>query len=240
MTNPVKNVKLSGYTGLQAGMIKNASSETFTNAGVVAGGEVNYKGTFLRGQVGFGTAASSSLQFGHTFDIGRNMGLELSANAQNTMSSISKGHASSDMPYSLNSFSNNKEGGQIETTTDVSGYSKTESSWRKSDSRYGVQAKLTFGSSRAKFGVGVEAGYHSDNNPKLSYENVSNSLTNTNINGKNFDVQTHVNGYAVTVSEQSEGFVTPLVSADIYLGKECSLKIETDLYKLGAVFGRNF
>ena len=243
MTNPLKNVKLTGYTGVQAGAVRNASNETYANAGAILGGEVNYKGTFLKGQVEAGTALGSKLELGHTFDIGRNMGLEISANAQRSMGlASSKGQKGNDIPYSISTgVSINTESGELhEINYNEQGSVKAGGSWRKSDSRYGLQAKLTFGSEKARFGAGIEAGMHSDNRPTVSYESINNTTIDVIIGDKKISDNYSQNVQGVVVSQKTKGFVTPTLSADINLGKGFSLNAKADFYQGSAGIRYNF
>ena len=246
MTNPVSKsnkVQFTGYAGAQAGLVRNVSNEIYANAGAMLGGEINYKGTFLRAQIGRGTATSKSVELGHTFDIGRNMGLELSAKAQDSRSLIAKGDACATINSKAQGTvtDKNKETGEnAQVLYNYSDSAKIKTKWSMADSRLGGQAKLTFGSSTARFGVGVEAGIHYDNKPTVGYNYSSNYTLDADIYGEKKTIQFQSKADGTLVENTTKGYVTPAVSADIKLNKHLSFNANADLYQAQAGIRYNF
>ena len=230
MTEPLSNkVQLTAYAGVQGGVIKSPTDKAYTNSGAILGGEINYKGTFLRGQVEAGTALGGKLELGHTFDIGRNMGLELSAKAQFNKSLIGNNtyNASADVVhnYDLN-VTDNQNAYLVNVTSPVS--SDFSTSWKGGETRIGLGAKYTFGSNKVKFGIGAEAGFRKGNQPNMTYTLESNSdmKLSSNENQHNY----HQEYSSVVVEGNNSGFyATPTVSADIKLNNHLSLNANADL-----------
>jgi len=219
MTEPVvaQKIQVSGYTGVQAGIESTPlyriatenniriKSDSHLDAGAVLGGEANYKGTFARAEVGLGTALSGKVELGHTFDIGRNMGLELSAKAQTSRSLIGKNQA-----YVR------AEAVDISDTMQLRDGAEAGEDWSSGVKRLGAAAKLTFGSKKVKFGVGFESGI------------AKGSAPDTNLN-----VEAHANNNhasaEMSIRNKTEYYGTPTVSADIKLGKKLSFNANADL-----------
>lgn len=83
MTIPIsKKVQTEFYAQGNAGVLRNPAGENFSNIGAALGGEINYKGTYLKAEAGAGTALSGRVELGHEFDIGKNLGFEISSKAQ--------------------------------------------------------------------------------------------------------------------------------------------------------------
>ena len=72
MTIPIsKKVQTEFYAQGNAGVLRNPAGENFSNIGAALGGEINYKGTYLKAEAGAGTALSGRVELGHEFDIGK-------------------------------------------------------------------------------------------------------------------------------------------------------------------------
>lgn len=228
MTEPVSNkVQLSGYTGVQAGVINTPSSQetvanpgqlrisyptsTYMNAGAILGGEISYKGSFARAEVGAGTALSGKIELGHTFDIGRNMGLELSGKAQANMNLIKSDYSADVVVVDNNS---------------VTG-AGIEQKWRPGETRLAGATKLTFGSTKAKFGVGIEAGSRKSLRPDMNYD-----LT-AKAGATEFTMQG-------SIKNKSQFYATPTLSADVKISKNLSFNANADLNQAQAGIRWNF
>ena len=72
MTTPIsKKVQTEVYAQGNAGVLRNPAGENFSNIGAALGGEINYKGTYLKAEAGIGTAVTGKVELGHEFDIGK-------------------------------------------------------------------------------------------------------------------------------------------------------------------------
>ena len=228
MADPITNkVQVTGYAGAQAGVVNTPSSQvsqfnpgqvrffnptdTYMNAGAVLGGEISYKGSFARAEVGAGTALSGKIELGHSFDIGRNMGLELSGKAQANMNLIK-----SDYSASVYAGDNNLASGV-----------GIKQKWRPGETRLAGAAKLTFGSTKAKFGVGIEAGSRKSLRPDMNYD----------LTAKAGATESTMQG---SIKNKSQFYATPTVSADVKISKNLSFNANADLHQAQAGIRWNF
>lgn len=224
------NFKVSGYAGIQAGAVKNAANETYANAGGVVGGQVNYKNAFLKAQVGMGTAMSNEVQLGYNFNLGKNMGLEISAKSQNSRSLISDEVTNNPIDYHGSCDISTANGTQ---SVQYTGHTDLSLSHPKSDSRLGAQAKLTFGSKNTKIGIGIEAGHRNTAFYRANVTDGSNYKVNIDSN-HNANIDTKG---IISLQNNSEGYVTPVLSADVKfnklgkIGKHLSANVNVDLYQ---------
>lgn len=213
MTPPIQNkpvITAKGYAQANAGVIKNAADEVYSNLGATIGGEVNYKNTYLRGEAGAGTALTGKLEIGHEFDIGKNMGLDLSAKGQYTRSNSTS---------SLHAIFDYTESGE----TNGVPYTKQELrtanvNWNAGETRLGAQAELTFKSKNAKFGVGLEGGLRHSTSPDID-------INFANGNGTPVSVKKDLN--------KQTGYITPTLSAEVQLGKKSNFSFvaNADMYQ---------
>ena len=228
MADPITNkVQVTGYTGVQAGVVNTPSSRvtiatpgqvritnptsTYMNAGAILGGEISYKGSFARAEVGAGTALSGKIELGHSFDIGRNMGLELSGKAQANMNLIKN-----KLKFSSTAVNNNLTSGV-----------EVNQKYNTGETRLAGAAKLTFGSTKAKFGVGVEAGSRNNISPDMNY----------NLTAIAGPTQ---NTMQASVKNKPEFYATPTVSADVKISKNLSFNANADLHQAQAGIRWNF
>ena len=239
MTEPVsKKLQVSGYTGLQAGVIKSPTDKAYANAGAILGGEANYKGTFLRGQVEAGTALGGKLELGHTFDIGENMGLELSAKTE-INKSLTSNNTFNAGTKNINSLTlvNTGDCSQV-VNVNVPLNSEYSASWKGGETRTGMAAKLTFGSKKAKFSIGAEAGFRKGNRPDMAYSFEGNSTIDILVNGQVQSQKTVASAFC-TSKTNNQLYATALVSADLQTGKQTHLKLNADLQRGEITFVKN-
>ena len=242
MSNPITNkVQVTGYAGVQAGIINNSAKEKFLNTGAVLGGEARYKGAFARAQVMGGTAIGAEAQLGYEFDLGKNMGLELSAKTQmykNLVSDLGSTTHTAEFHHNAE-YSIVNEQGQTEIINQSFDENHT-SSWNHSMQQTGLKAQLNFGSEKARFGVGIEAGTRNSQRPNISYS----SDINSNIDIKNGDkivnVQNLAQVTAVNVDNGVKGYITPTVTAKVNLGKGFTFNASADLNQGQAGIRWNF
>ena len=234
MTEPVSNkVQLSGYTGIQAGLIRNSAKENFLATGVVLGGEVSYKGAFARTQVMGGTTVGAEAQIGYEFDLGKNMGLELSAKTQMYKNMVNDLGSTTlnlnPINYQAEHTINNQEGQAI--IINESFENNYTSSWKHGMQQTGLKAQLNFSSGKAQFGVGIEAGTRNSIRPNISHSSNINSTIEIKEGDKTIDVQNIAKVTAVKVDNGVEGYVTPTFTAKVNLGKNFSFNANADLYQ---------
>ena len=202
-------------------IVVSAKNDTYLNVGAVLGGEANYKGTFARAEVGLGTALNGKVELGHEFGIGKNMGLELSAKAQTSRSLVDKNIASVIAQTAYNSDNFNVEQKTV---------SKKE--WHSGMDRLGAGVKLTFGSKKAKFGVGFESGIAKGTAPDKNLSALSLIYLDQDI-----VAEAKPN---IRIHNKASYYGTPTVSADIKLSKNLSFNANADLNQAQAGIRWNF
>ena len=97
MTQPITNttpVKANAYVQVEGG-VNNYTNARGLNLGATLGGEINKGGTYANAEVGYGTTFKARAEVGHEFNIGKNMGLDLSANAEYKKSTVSNTYTTS-------------------------------------------------------------------------------------------------------------------------------------------------
>ena len=234
MANPNK-VQLSGYTGLQAGFIRNSANENFLTTGAVLGGEARYKGIFARAKVLGGTAVGAEAQVGYEFNLGRNTGLELSAKGQMYKNMVnvfgSETKTSNYDRHDLTTIHNEDQ----TTTIDGSFSDNYSESWNYGMQQVGLRAQLNFGSEKARFGVGVEAGTRNSLRPNISYTLHDHHAVDLNQGGETVNVNDIINKVSIKIDNGAEFVVTPVITANLELGKGVSLNANTDVLSQGNV-----
>ena len=205
-------VQVSGYAQANGGIIKNPADEKYANIGAALGGEINYKGTYLKAEAGAGTALTGKLELGHEFDLSKNMGLDISAKAT-ANKTLKSSKLMSNFNYNVNG---------------ILGEMSSVTTWHPGDVRVGLQPELTFKSKndKFKFGVGVEGGWRKSTSPDiehnylLEYKPETGSPVNLNDTVK-YDLN------------KSGAYITPTVSAEVKLGKigDFSLVANADMYQ---------
>lgn len=144
---PKEQPKVTYNAGLQAG-VKAYGVDKIPLLGANAGANVEYKGFHAGAELTAGTALSLNTEIGKEFDINKNCGLDLSANASHTMSTLGK--------------SQTKITPQIDGIEDLP---STKAEWRPGVTTTGVKAmgKFTSNNGRLNFGVGVSGQYVKNN-----------------------------------------------------------------------------
>lgn len=205
-------VQVSGYAQANVGIIKNLADEKYANIGAALGGEINYKGTYLKAEAGAGTALTGKFELGHEFDLGKNMGLDISAKAT-ANKTLKSSKLMSNFNYNVNG---------------ILGEMSSVTTWHPGEVRVGLQPELTFKSKndKFKFGVGVEGGWRKSTSPdieqnySLEYKREAGSSVNLNHTLK-MDLN------------KSCAYITPTVSAEVKLGKKGDflLVANADMYQ---------
>ncbi len=192
------------YVQAEGGAYKAMKGKANLNAGVLFGGEIEKKGTYLKGEIGYGTAFKAGVEAGHQFDWKNNMGLELSANAQ---------------------YLRDNSESKINNTVNVNGYGYSFSNkWNDGYAKAGVSGMFTFEGKKGSIKAGVEGGYRTNF--------ASNVNHNVDLIVKPQD-KPSVN-YNTSFKGKEEGvYITPKVSAELNLGKKgnWSLIADADIYQ---------
>lgn len=225
MTDAITNntkPQVKAYAQANAGIVHNPAGKNFSNIGATLGGEVNYKSTYLKAQGGAGTALSGKIELGHEFDIGKNMGLEVSAKAQTTRSLVTN-----ELQYNSNKKTNYKLGNGIQYETNFS--DEVEVNWKPGETRVGMGTKLNFKSKLAKIGIGVEGGMRKSTNKDVNLDlsrHVEIPVTgNTTYIDYNPQLKVKL--------KEKKGYITPTVSAEVKMGKKSNLSFvaDADMYQ---------
>jgi len=188
-------VKTEAYVQVNAGAYDASKGDLKTDIGARLGGEVEKGGTYAKAEVGYGTALRANLEAGHEFNIGKNMGLELSANAQ-YLRDNSESSYSSTITHSVNS---------------TPYESSIKKGWHDGFKKLGASAMLNFKGKAGNIKFGVEGGYRTNNAPDIS-NTLHTEVTNEN--------KTEIREDTIMIKGRRSGaYVTPKVSAELNLGK---------------------
>ena len=143
MTTPIsKKVQTEVYAQGNAGVLRNPAGENFSNIGAALGGEINYKGTYLKAEAGIGTAVTGKVELGHEFDIGKNLGFEIFSKAQ-TIRNLKSNSYHTEFDTRMN--------GEInEVPYSIGNLHTGDAKWYSGETRLGAAAKLNFKSKNAK------------------------------------------------------------------------------------------
>lgn len=227
MADPITNKPVvTGYAQVNAGIVRNPAAECFSNLGAAVGGEVNYRGTYLKAEAGAGSALTGKAELGHEFDIGKNMGLDISAKAQTTKNLRANNYHTefdtrmnseiSGVPYSM---------GNLHIG---------DAKWYSGETRLGAGAELNFKSKNAKFGIGLEGGMRKSTAKDVNFHFADHMSVSTAVNGGEPKTVTlnaeHIEHLNLS---QKRGYITPTVSAEVNLGKKSgfSFVANADLYQ---------
>lgn len=227
MTTPITNtpVKTNAYVQVEGG-VNNYTNTKQANLGAALGGEISKGGTFAKAEVGCGTAFKAKAEVGHEFNIGKNMGLELSANAQYTQSNK---HSTADFKTT---YTNSYESKEFSTTT----------SWKDGLRKAGGALALNFKGKKGNIKAGVEVGAYKNNAPDVH----QNFNSQTIVDIKNNETQeTHKEIYNYNMDydlkQRNSGmYVTPKVSAELNLGKTNNWSLVANADRFGGNAGVRF
>ncbi len=222
--------QVTAYAGIEAGVIRNSAKENFAMTGAILGGEVNYKGAFARAQVLGGTALGADAELGYKFDLGRNMGLELSAKTQMYKNQVSALGSTTETSANSAVGEHNivNQNGEVITVNQSDGYNYS-STWKYGMQQTGLKAQLNFGSAKTQFGVGIEGGTRNSLRPTVSYNSEINQTIDVKSGGKTIDVQNLSRAAAINVDSESRGYVDATLKAQHNLGKGFALKAEANI-----------
>ena len=232
MADPITNkVQLSGYTGVQAGTINN-SSESYLYTGAILGGEVNYRGAFARAEVLGGTALGAKAQLGYEFDLGKNMGLELSAEAQRNINIASK-QSKTYNASSMSSIGARLDQLGVDVPTEIklnNGLdSNLSSTWHKGMTKFGAKALYKFSAGKFKFGVGAEAGTISSMRPDITMNSEANTHLTISANNVNVEDIAKQSKTSVVVTNPSNTYVNGVGQFTYQANDKLSLNLNGSL-----------
>ena len=234
-----KKVQVTGYAGLQAGTIKGPEQDAYLNSGAILGGEIDLNNksggaTFFKGKVIGGSALGAEFELGQRFSIGRNMGLEISANVEKNISTT----------YDNNATATSTAQDVIVASGIETPYESTivtENRWKSGITKYSGKAMVTFGSKNLKIGVGLEAGTISNRTPNTTFSH-DHKMTMA-MNGVPDEVLSllvnHKTCEGTLTTNKTKGFVLPRVSVERDFGKRVpmNLKFESNIRENMFTFG---
>lgn len=212
MTNPVTQttiqpVKTKFYVKAEGGAYNKYNVKTEGIGLAYLGGEITKGGAHAKAELGYGTGLGAAANAGYEFNLGKNVGLDLAANAEyyrSNTSETTKLYMSVDNqePMSLVDKNNN-------------GYFKA-----------GGQALFNFKGKRANVKAGVEVGYRRNGGVNMLQ---SISVTKEDSEGNK---ATTTYGNAINTLDAG-AYVTPKISAELLLDKKghWSAIADADMYK---------
>lgn len=219
MTQPITNtkpVKTNAYVQVEGG-VNNYTNAQELNLGATLGGQISKAETYANAEVGYGTAFKAKAEIGHEFNIGKNMGLELSGNAEYVKSNTTSEYRSN---FSL----------------DANGEKTSLSSnnrWHDGFKKAGGALMMTFAGKRGNVKAGLEVGGYKNNAPDIS-TNYNVSVEDENGNKNNFQEHQELKAH------NSGMYATPKISAELKLGKTGNCSVIANADKFGGNAGVRF
>lgn len=212
-----KPVQTKAYVQAEGG-VNNYVNNKGVNLGATIGGELSKGNTYAKAEVGCGTALKAEAEIGHEFDIGKNMGLELSANAASVESMI---------PTVLyESTIIRRENGTLEEW-------KRHTKWLDGIKKAGGAMMLSFHGKKGNVKAGLEMGAYKNTAPNVVYS------TDVNTEDKDGNVNVY-NATSIYEGHYSGFYATPKVSAELNLGKKDNWSLVADADIFGANAGIRF
>ncbi|MBR6127509.1 hypothetical protein IKQ21_07490 [bacterium] len=219
------NTTFTGYAGLQAGSLTPAAGGTINTNGAILGAAVKKNGTYLKAEVGTGTAFTGKIEAGHEFDIAKNMGLDLSAKVQATKSNKK---TTVNMQSGFDNDINLETNAGNVTILNNQG-ADVSSSWKATELRAGARAELKFKpSKRTSLGVGVEGGVKNSLNPDFQFSSIANNRADVIVNGVKTTYDKTYNSSQEIKGRKTQGYISPIFTANINLGKKNQIGLFAD------------
>ena len=184
---------------------------------VLIGGQISKSGTFAKAEVGYGTAFKARAEVGHEFNIGKNMGLELSANAAYTKATEKS---------SYNATTTFTADNQVQTMSMIN-------KWYDGFQKAGGALMMTFNGKRGNVKAGVEVGSYSNKAPNIATDYHAAVMDDRGNSGTliyHDEYKGHRNG----------AYVTPRVSAELNLGQKGNWSFVANADKFGGNAGVRF
>ena len=219
MTPPINEKKqapvLTGNVGLNASY-KHYDTDRILLFGPTAEGRVQYKGFYTRAGVTAGTGLSADVEIGKEFDINKNWGLDLSANANYTRSLLKGNNQVSII--------------QKVQVNDIVEEGREFAEWKPAITTAGlkVMANYTTNNGKFAFGAGVSGQYARNNAKDIS-------LTTTATDGQITESLTH------EFKHHKEGFVlSPELKATWNANKNISVGANVNVFGGGITASYTF
>lgn len=202
MTQPITNttpVKANAYVQVDGG-VNNYTNTRELNLGATLGGQVKKGGTYANAEVGYGTAFKAKAELGHEFNLGKNMGLELSGNAE---------YKKATTPSTLyTSFTAGN--------TTISNSNK----WHDGLKKAGTSLMMTFHGKKGNIKVGAEVGAYTNSAPNISQNYTINEDKKMTVDNNETNMrESHTAEFSYN-GKNSGGYITPKISAELNLGKK--------------------
>ena len=201
MTQPITNttpVKANAYVQVEGG-VNNYTNARGLNLGATLGGQINKGKTYANAEVGYGTTFKARAEVGHEFNIGKNMGLDLSANAEYKKSTVSSSYTTSLRTNNAMVIDSNK--------------------WHDGLKKAGAALMMTFNGKKGNIKIGAEVGAYANSAPNISHNYTINEDTKVTVdNNETIIRKTHTAELRYN-GKNSGAYITPKISAELKLGK---------------------
>ena len=202
MTQPITNttpVKANAYIQVEGG-VNNYTNARGLNLGATLGGEINKAGTYANAEVGYGTAFKEKAEVGHEFNIGKNMGLDLSANAEYKKSTVSNTYTTS-------------------LRTD-NAMVRDSNKWHYGLKKVGTALMMSFHGKKGNIKIGAEVGVYANSAPNITKNYTINVDKKLTVNNIETIIREIYNAEFCHNGSNSGMYVTPKISAELNLGKK--------------------
>lgn len=203
MTQPITTnttpVKTNAYVQAEGG-VNNYTNARGLNLGATLGGEINKGGTYANAEIGYGTAFKAKAEVGHEFNIGKNMGLDLSANAEYKKSTVSSTYTTSLRTNNAMVIDSNK--------------------WHDGLKKAGTALMMSFHGKKGNIKIGAEVGAYANSAPNITKNYTINEDKKLTVNNKETIIRETHNAEFSYNGSNSGMYVTPKISAELNLGKK--------------------
>lgn len=192
-------VKAKAYVQAETG-VNNYTNTKELNLGATLGGQISKGGTYAGAEVGYGATFKAKAEVGHEFNIKKNMGLELSGNAEYRRSTTPSTFSTS-LTVGDDSYSNNTK-------------------WYDGLKKAGVGLMMTFKGKKGNVKLGAEVGAYTNSAPNISHNYTINKDNKVTIdNNETIIRESYTQSFGYN-GKKSGGYITPKISAELNLGKK--------------------
>lgn len=201
MTQPITNtpVKANAYVQVEGG-VNNYTNTRKLNLGATLGGQIKKGSTYANAEVGYGTAFKAKAEVGHEFNIGKNTGLDLSANAEYKKSTLSSSYTTSFRTDNTMVLDSNK--------------------WHDGLKKAGASLMMAFHGKKGNVKVGAEVGTYANSAPNITRNYTISEDKKLTVNNKETIIRETHNAEFSYNGKNSGGYITPKISAELNLGKK--------------------
>ena len=201
MTQPITNttpVKANAYVQVEGG-VNNYTNARELNLGASLGGQINKGKTYANAEVGYGTTFKARAEVGHEFNIGKNMGLELSGNAEYIKSTVSNTYTTSLRTNNAMVIDSNK--------------------WHDGLKKAGTALMMSFHGKKGNIKIGAEVGVYANSAPNITKNYTINEDKKLTVNNKETIIRETHNAEFSYNGKNSGAYITPKISAELKLDK---------------------